>query len=232
MLSNKLAFAALAVTCIAAAAGGGYLASRQNAVPAPVAATSAPPSPAPLTPVGPAERPVQETEGVIGDAAQKAAPAASQPGPAQPPGQRPARRAEAAARPQKNDRGAAARHEPPPTLTSSWPSSANTQPAVSAPAVPAPSAEARPARADEHPQEPADPPQKTFEELVVSADSVIGLQNETRVTTETARVEDRVEARVTRDVKVGDRVAIVESRPLSRRKRWVVTRVVEKAKEI
>jgi small subunit ribosomal protein S17 len=36
----------------------------------------------------------------------------------------------------------------------------------------------------------------------------------------------------TNDVKVGDRVAIVESRPLSRHKRWVVTRVVEKAKEI
>jgi small subunit ribosomal protein S17 len=34
------------------------------------------------------------------------------------------------------------------------------------------------------------------------------------------------------DAKVGDRVAIVESRPLSRRKRWVVTRVVEKAKEV
>ena len=34
------------------------------------------------------------------------------------------------------------------------------------------------------------------------------------------------------DAKIGDRVAIVESRPLSRRKRWVVTRVVEKAKEI
>ena len=33
-------------------------------------------------------------------------------------------------------------------------------------------------------------------------------------------------------VKIGDRVAIVESRPMSRRKRWVVTRVVEKAKEI
>ena len=29
--------------------------------------------------------------------------------------------------------------------------------------------------------------------------------------------------------KAGDRVAIVEGRPLSRRKRWVVTRVVEKA---
>ena len=29
--------------------------------------------------------------------------------------------------------------------------------------------------------------------------------------------------------KVGDRVAIVESRPLSKRKRWVLTRVVRKA---
>jgi small subunit ribosomal protein S17 len=34
------------------------------------------------------------------------------------------------------------------------------------------------------------------------------------------------------NAKVGDRVAIVESRPLSRRKRWVVTRVVEKAKVV
>jgi small subunit ribosomal protein S17 len=32
--------------------------------------------------------------------------------------------------------------------------------------------------------------------------------------------------------KVGDTVAIAESRPLSRRKRWVLTRVVEKAQEI
>ena len=31
------------------------------------------------------------------------------------------------------------------------------------------------------------------------------------------------------DAKVGDRVAIVESRPMSRRKRWVVTRVIAKA---
>jgi small subunit ribosomal protein S17 len=32
--------------------------------------------------------------------------------------------------------------------------------------------------------------------------------------------------------KVGDKVAIVESRPLSRRKRWVVTRVVQKALQV
>ncbi len=34
------------------------------------------------------------------------------------------------------------------------------------------------------------------------------------------------------DAKLGDRVAIVESRPLSRRKRWVVTRIVERAKVV
>ena len=34
------------------------------------------------------------------------------------------------------------------------------------------------------------------------------------------------------EAKVGDRVALVPSRPLSRRKRWVVTRIVEKAKTV
>ena len=34
------------------------------------------------------------------------------------------------------------------------------------------------------------------------------------------------------EARVGDRVALAPSRPLSRRKRWVVTRVVEKAKTV
>jgi small subunit ribosomal protein S17 len=34
------------------------------------------------------------------------------------------------------------------------------------------------------------------------------------------------------EAKVGDTVTIAESRPLSRRKRWVVTRVVAKAPEV
>lgn len=34
------------------------------------------------------------------------------------------------------------------------------------------------------------------------------------------------------EAKVGDRVAVVEARPLSARKRWVVTRIVEKAPAI
>jgi small subunit ribosomal protein S17 len=34
------------------------------------------------------------------------------------------------------------------------------------------------------------------------------------------------------EAKVGDTVALVPSRPLSRRKRWVVTRIVERARQI
>ena len=34
------------------------------------------------------------------------------------------------------------------------------------------------------------------------------------------------------EAKAGDKVAIVESRPLSRRKRWSVTRVVQKAVQV
>jgi len=34
------------------------------------------------------------------------------------------------------------------------------------------------------------------------------------------------------EAKIGDRVAIAESRPLSRRKRWAVTHVVEKAVQV
>jgi small subunit ribosomal protein S17 len=36
----------------------------------------------------------------------------------------------------------------------------------------------------------------------------------------------------TNDAKIGDTVALVSARPLSRRKRWVLTRVVERAKGI
>ena len=53
-----------------------------------------------------------------------------------------------------------------------------------------------------------EPRPRIFEELVIAADSVIGLQIDTPVSTEHAEVEDTVEARVTRDVLVADRVAV------------------------
>ena len=53
-----------------------------------------------------------------------------------------------------------------------------------------------------------EPPLPSFVELEIAADSVIGLQVDTAVSTRTAEVEDRVEARVTRDVLVSDQVAV------------------------
>jgi hypothetical protein len=63
-------------------------------------------------------------------------------------------------------------------------------------------------RASAEPEAPPAPAAPEMLELVVPADAVLGLQIERTITSETAGIEDRVEARVTRDVRVGDRVAI------------------------
>jgi hypothetical protein len=47
-----------------------------------------------------------------------------------------------------------------------------------------------------------------FEEVVLPASSVLGLQVETALSSERTRIEDRVEARVTRDVTAGGRLAV------------------------
>ena len=216
MLSNRLAFAALAIACIGAAAGGGYLASRQTTVPMPASAQAQPsaatPAPASLssaagmtaaTPAAPAKA-VRETEALVSNSAQAASTSKASV----------AKRLEPAARNTARENRPAtsvARQETTPALANSWPGSAAAQPP--SPFAP-PSADASPAatrqeeRVAPEPAHAPEPPPHTFEELVISRDSVIGLQTEGRLTSETARVEDRIEARVTRDVRVGDRVAI------------------------
>jgi hypothetical protein len=200
MSSNRLAFAALGIACLGAAAGGGYLAMRQNTVPTPAAAQGQQAAdPAATAPA--ASRPVQETEGIV--ATTKPAAPVTKSAPA-------TKKADAAVRSAsvRDTHAPIARQQQPPPLTSTWPSSASSQPPAPV-ALPAPVEQ--PAPAPLPPQEPArapEPPQKTFEEMVVTSGSVIGLQTETRLTSETARVEDRVDARVTRDVKLGDRVVI------------------------
>jgi len=215
MSSNRLAFAALGMACIASAAAGGYLATRQNTVPTPAAAMSPPPAASPAAAAAPAapvatavpERPVQETETVVSDSARKST-AAAKPTVA-------AKRVEpttSAARTKGNAAPATARQDQPPPLSSMWPSSeaqptATPLPPASETVSSAPRVD-EPGRAAQDPPRAPEPPQKTFEDLVIARDSVIGLQTETRITSETARVEDRVDARVTRDVRVGDRVAV------------------------
>jgi hypothetical protein len=217
MLSNRLAFVALALACIGAAAGGGYLATRQNTVPAPASAqvqapASASAAPASTATAVPSEtpkttapvKPQQETEGVIAAPSSRASASPAKTTAAKqvdaPAGAR-------AARESRRTTPAAAHQEAAPVIASNAPASQPPAPAPP-PADSAPGAPRPDERTAPEPVRPIEPPAHTFEELVVSADSVLGLQTENRVSSESARVEDRIEARVTRDVRVGGKVAI------------------------
>jgi hypothetical protein len=157
-------------------------------------------------------QPVRETEAVMPASAPVAAPPA--PANATP---APVSASKHAAFPtetcaQRAGRTESARHADPPApadhTVSSAPAAAPQAPAPTAPPVAAPP----PAPAvDDRAAEPAhapDPGGKHFEERVVSADSVIGCQSDTSISTEHAKVEDRVEAHVVRDVRVNGEVAI------------------------
>lgn len=142
--------------------------------------------------------------------------------PARPIPAAPARRNEATARtvgqPSKSaSTGIPSQDAPPPppvdrpvanastaTMPPPLPSSPTTSPYAMTP--PAPYTEDH---ATLDPPSAPEPPAKIFDELVVSADSVIGLQTESTISSERARVEDRVEAHVSRDVRVGGKVAIL-----------------------
>jgi len=201
-MSNRLPFAALAVACLAAAAAGGYIATRQNAIPTPASAQAGPVSagtPTALSSPDAAGAAVKETEATVSDSVRKPSASVSDAAKTKKRAE-PARTAQAAQSP--------APLPSTPPLQGTWPSSAAQLPSQSAPAA---QPTELPARAEDHAQEPVkapEPPQPMLEDLVIPRDSVIGLQTDTRVASDTARVEDRVEARVTRDVKVGDRIAV------------------------
>jgi hypothetical protein len=218
---NKLAFVGLALGCLAAAAGGGYLAARQT--PAPVEAPIAAPAPTPSATSGTAAGPVTESEGVI---LPEAAPAPKKPEGVEAPDIPPRRESAPAPRrvtsaPDARARAAAPapKREPEPTRTARGnapaPAEATTPPPATGgmwetrPTItPELSASARNTVEPVEPEEPPPPPAPEFVDLTVPSDAVVGLQIERTITSETARVEDRVEARVTRDVRVGDKVAI------------------------
>ena len=204
MFSNRLMFGALAVACVAAAGAGGYFASRQNTVSAPAATVA---SSVPAAEAAALNHPVQETEAIVGETVPKAVVAPAET----------SRRAKPARTTPTAPTRSASTTAPQnlPALERSWPTSTSSQsPTDSFPSSPAASADSSAAAAPvedraplESPRAP-EPPQKVFDELVVSANSVMGLETENRISSETARIEDRVEAKVTRDVKVGDTIAI------------------------
>ena len=183
---TRTAAVILAIVCVTAGAGGTYLALRHDPTPVTAAESIA---------ANPGAPPVAESEGVI-DPAPLTPPTPPQPAaprsrvvPPPPAPRTPVRQVAAASR---------APRAPEPPL----PAPVLTQESRSAvPIAPAPISDNQASRS-------VDPPGPIYDELVVAADSVIGLQLESPVTSEKAQVEDSVTARVTRDVKVGDRVAI------------------------
>lgn len=200
MISRSLAIGLLAAGCVTAAAGGSYLAVRQNAAEAPAAPASAAPAPV----QAPA---VDESEGVVAPAAEPAAPAPAdtvEPAPAPVERTFPSRRASARrpAAPVRVSTEPVAEPEPPRAVPASAPPATEARPDAQPISEP-PAAE--PPAVDRAVDRPAEP---VFEEILVPASSVIGLELETGVTSERARIEDRVDARVTRDVFAGGRLAI------------------------
>ncbi len=223
MFSKSLAIGALAAGCVAAAAGGAYVAVRHNAATEPAAIAAPAPVAENATAVTPADtlKPVAETEALVTTPA--AAPKSDVPAstaaaemrdPLKPAAEK---RSRPAARTQRSA-AAGAQKTPAATRAQSSSSSAAATPAASRetrePVAEAPATAGSPSvvspRSDVQPQAPVEvvPAAPQLEQLVVPGSSVIGLRVETPLSTERARVEDRVDARVTRDVMVDGRVAI------------------------
>lgn len=217
MFSKPVAVGVLLVlACITGAAGGAYFAGRQSTPEASAEAASVPPAPAPASAA-------QDTEAVITPSATTG----STPAPAV---ELPTAPASVALETERVKATPAApvkprRSEPAPAARSSSGASPGASPRTPAapsntpapvpaptPADPAPARPEPPAVADPTPLEPLRaeplPPARELVELEVPSTSVIGLRIETPLSTETAHLEDRVEARVMRDLTVDGRTAI------------------------
>jgi hypothetical protein len=196
--------AVIAASCITAGAAGAFLASRPSSSAAPAAVPAA----------DVATGGVEQSEGVIADAPSAPASAAA---PASPAALAPVVAAPAKARVESPRPAPAPPKSAPARVQSTPPATQPTRPAIadSRPiATPPTTLDTRVIQpksvqpAADEPVLPPAPPEPRFVDLVVAQDSVLGLQTETSLSSEKARVEDEVTARVTRDVRVGDRVAI------------------------
>jgi type IV secretory pathway VirB10-like protein len=209
-MNTRILAVLLATGCVTAAAGGAYLAVRQNADRSQAVTTAAP--------VAPAAKAVTETEAVV-DSAPAPAPKPDAPVTQEqktiPVGAAPQPKAVRATKPEPAHAAEAPRRSAPAAPVSEPVNgSVRAAGAVNAPAerpaaepsTPAPVSEPVAERTPE-PRQQA-PQAAQFEEVVLPASSVLGLQVETALSSERSRIEDRVEARVTRDVTAGGRLAV------------------------
>lgn len=193
---NRAAFGALALVGVVAAGGGAYLANRHNET---AVEQSVPLSPLPVAGM------VTETENSI--VAEPAA-TADRVTPSPLADEAPVRPVNTVRRPPAPARTAPASQRtrtaprPEPSAAPSYTPSSAPIPPVTAAVEPLDSTTVERAPIFQ------EPPRKMYDELVIPADSVIGLQVENAVSSDRAKLEDQVRARVTRDVRVRDQVAI------------------------
>lgn len=216
MFSNKLVLALVAAAALTAAAGAGVLIGARSA------SDDRPPEAA-----APASGAVEATEAALdesaADAPRELAPAEEPPAAAKNEPAPSRATAPSAARPAA--RPPAERETPAPARTARTRRAPKPAPAPREATVerpePAPVARPLPGTAPEEgvfarttppvagvQTLPPLPPEPQFEELTVPANSVMGLRLLDSVSSETAQIEDRVEARVTRDILVDGRVVI------------------------
>ena len=194
MVISKAAVGFLVGAGIAAGAGGAYIASKSE--PAAVTAGQSSALASTAAPTGP----VEQSEAVVNDVPE--APPAEVVSPAPTPARVGGPRA---AVPTERRRNQPARVSAPPSTPTPSASVAEAPKATLPPAV---EVVEPPRIVNNEASRNVEPVGPLYDELVIAADSVIGLEIETAISTERARVEDAVVARVTRDVKVGNRVAI------------------------
>jgi hypothetical protein len=224
-----MAFLAIAGACVVAAGVGGYLAQSHRATDLPpVEARPAQSTPvaAPTPSAEPAVRTPEPVESAVVPAPSEVPTPASRAPRAGAASSEPVEKPAKAHEPSNASSPSAARVASAAPATQPHPSSAPVRTAEPAPVVEAPPAEP-PAAAEVQapPVEPAAKPQSAkvsiSETFTIPADSVIGLELEQTVSSETSQLEDRVDARVTRDVKVDGTTVI----PAGSRVRGAVTRV-------
>jgi hypothetical protein len=187
-MTSKSLIATLVGAATVAAAGGGYLAGRHNV---------SDPSTVVESQTLPVSAPVQTTEGVV----PVESPAVDRPAVAyrEAPASPPAPRRAVPDRPQ------------PPRVQQSPPVEPVEPPAPAlqvTTAAPVTEPAARDIRYESASMPPAPPAPRSAEELTVARDSVIGIRLDSNISSETARVEDKVTARVARDVTVDGHTAI------------------------
>jgi hypothetical protein len=237
---STLAFAALAGATVLAAGVGGYVAQSHRqaelpavearsaspapaGVPAPAApaaqdATVARPEPAPAEPVAAADAaaPIEAPA----RAESPATAARVRPQPVERPAARPAPRVIAPAPAAQARTTTPAATPAPPSQETPAARTPEPTPAVEVAEQDAPAVEAAAPQADPAPRQ-GGTRVSISETFTIPADSVVGLELETSLSSQTAQVEDRVDARVTRDVKIDGTTVI----PAGSRVRGEVIRV-------